>query len=335
MSKSLVTASPPYSEVTSLFRDDPPIAWYLAIGSAAITEKPRYIGSEGPRPLPPAARCGFTIGTDEPRPLPPAAECGFIGTTALGPFHQRPNVTSAPQPKPYTMPCAARELCLVQNRTPQAPDGHLCRGVCGRRLHGLCGEVEDPDSDEPMHRICQTCAIAKATATGSSSGGKSMSTGKRKADNTRGHGNIGTSKKHASDSKSKSRTWLNFGQKIEILGLLREKVTYGEIARRFKCGATAIGKIAEERAALEEDHELGGRGSASKSTRGGAFPKVCFSSTEVYNKNRMILSRYDIIFYFVLTRFFLFFRGFLGSRLYAALCSITYFLSAVQETIAR
>ncbi|CAM9323539.1 unnamed protein product, partial [Ascophyllum nodosum] len=101
------------------------------------------------------------------------------------------------------------------------------------------------------------------------------STGKRKADNTRGRGNIETSKKHASDSKSKSRTRLNFGQKIELLGLLREKVTYGEIARRLKCGTTAIGKIAKERAVLEEDHALGGgRDCASKSTRGGAFPKV-------------------------------------------------------------
>ena len=162
-----------------------------------------------------------------------------------------------------------------------------------------------------------------------------MSTGKHKADNTRGRGNIGTSKKHASDSKRKSRTRLNFSQKIEILGLLREKVTYGEIARRFKCGATAIGKIAKERVALEEDHALGGRDSASKSTRGGAFPKVCFSSTVVYNKNHMILSRYDMLFYFVLTRFFFFFGGLLESRLYAALCSITYFLSAARETIAK
>ena len=187
------------------------------------------------------------------------------------------------------MTCAARELCRIQDRTPQAPDGYyLCRGVCGRHLHVLCGEVEDADSDEPMHRICQACAIAKATTTGSSGGGKSMSTGTRKADNTRGRGKIGTSKKHASDSKSKSRTRLNFGQKIEILGLLREKVTYGEITRRFKCGATAIGKIDKERAALEEDHALGGRDSASKSTRGGAFPKVRFSSTVVYNKNHMI-----------------------------------------------
>ena len=122
------------------------------------------------------------------------------------------------------MPCAAREQCLIQDRTPKTPDGHLCRGVCGGRLHGLCEEVEDPDSDEPIDRVCQTRAITKATATGSSSGGKSTSTGKRKAHNTRGHGNIRTSKKHASDSKSKSRTRLNFGQKIEILGLLREKV---------------------------------------------------------------------------------------------------------------
>ena len=125
--------------------------------------------------------------------------------------------------------------------------------MCGGRLHGLCEELEDPDSDEPMHRVCQTCAITKATATGSSSGGKSPSTGKRKAHNTRGRGNIGTGKKHASDSKSKSRTRLNFGQKNEILGLLREKIAYGEIARRFKCGATAIGNIAKKRAALEEE----------------------------------------------------------------------------------
>ena len=132
-----------------------------------------------------------------------------------------------------------------------------------------------------------------------------MSTGKRKADSTRGRKNIGTSKKYASDSKRKSRTRLNFGQKIEILELLREKVTYGEIARRFKCGATAIGKIAKERTALEEDHALGGRDSASKSTRGGAFPKVRFSSTVVCNKNHMILSKYNMmLFYFVLTRFF-------------------------------
>ena len=218
----------------------------------------------------------------KPKPLgifPPEGGC----SEGLGAFRFFLNRTeqladlTAPlrhrNPEPYTMPCAAREQCLIRDRTPQAPDSHLCRGVCGGRLHGLCGEVEDPDSDEPIHRICQTCAIAKANATGSSSGGESTSTDKRKADNTRGRGNIGRSKKHASDSKSKSRIRLNFGQKIEILGPLREKVTYGEIARRFKCSATAICKIAKGRAALEEDHALGGRDFASKSRPRGAFPK--------------------------------------------------------------
>ena len=116
-------------------------------------------------------------------------------------------------PEPYTMPCAAREQCLIQDRTPPVPDGHLCRGVCVGRLHGRCGEVEDPDNDEPMHRICQTCAIAKATATGSSRGGKSSSAGKCKADNTRGRGNIGTSKKHASDAV---QTWTGLEEQEEF-----------------------------------------------------------------------------------------------------------------------
>ena len=77
------------------------------------------------------------------------------------------------------MPCVAAEQCLIQDHTPEAPDGHVCRGVRGGRLHGLCGEVEDSDSDEPMHRICLACTLAKATTTGSSSAGVSTSAGKR------------------------------------------------------------------------------------------------------------------------------------------------------------
>ena len=156
VSKSLVTTS------TSLFRDDPPIAWYLAIGSVAITGKPCYIETDDPRPLPPAAECGFvkTLWAKLGMRTNHTAEQRNSRTAQLA------DLTAPLNPEPYTMSCAAREQCLIQDRTPQAPDGHLCRGVCGGRLHGLCGEVEDPDSDEPMHRICQTCAIAKATATG-------------------------------------------------------------------------------------------------------------------------------------------------------------------------
>ena len=40
------------------------------------------------------------------------------------------------------MPYAAGELCLQHNHTPVDPHGHQCRGGCGGRLHGNCGDVE-------------------------------------------------------------------------------------------------------------------------------------------------------------------------------------------------
>ena len=58
------------------------------------------------------------------------------------------------------MPCAAGDLCQLPNEELIAPNGHECghecRGGCGGRLHGLCGEVED-GSGTPTHRICHTC----------------------------------------------------------------------------------------------------------------------------------------------------------------------------------
>ena len=58
------------------------------------------------------------------------------------------------------MPCAAGDLCQLPNEELIAPNGHECghecRGGCGGRLHGLCGEVEY-GSDTPTHRICHTC----------------------------------------------------------------------------------------------------------------------------------------------------------------------------------
>ena len=59
------------------------------------------------------------------------------------------------------MPCAAGELCKLADVELIAPNGracgHECRGGCGGKLHGICGEVEDPDGDSPTHRICHTC----------------------------------------------------------------------------------------------------------------------------------------------------------------------------------
>ena len=48
----------------------------------------------------------------------------------------------------------------------KAPDGHKYRGECGDRLHGICGEVQDPDSVNTLSRICVTCLTAKAPAHG-------------------------------------------------------------------------------------------------------------------------------------------------------------------------
>ena len=59
------------------------------------------------------------------------------------------------------MPCAAGELCKLVDGELIAPNGracgHECRRGCGGKLHGICGEVEDPDGDSPTHRICHTC----------------------------------------------------------------------------------------------------------------------------------------------------------------------------------
>ena len=59
------------------------------------------------------------------------------------------------------MPCAAGELCTAPRLTPEPPDFHDCSGACGGRLHGLCGEVEEPDGGNPMHRICHACPAAR------------------------------------------------------------------------------------------------------------------------------------------------------------------------------
>lgn len=59
------------------------------------------------------------------------------------------------------MPCAAGELCTLPGFTPEPPNGSVCRGVCGGRHHGVCGDVEDSDGANSMHRICPACVDAK------------------------------------------------------------------------------------------------------------------------------------------------------------------------------
>ena len=76
------------------------------------------------------------------------------------------------------MPCAAGELCQLSNQTPAAPHGHPCRGGCGGRLHGICGEVAVEGEGEEMHRICHACLSSKQASTAAA--------GKRKAQDAGG-----------------------------------------------------------------------------------------------------------------------------------------------------
>ena len=59
------------------------------------------------------------------------------------------------------MPWAAGELCATPRLTPEPSNGHACRGGCGGRLRILCGKVEEPNGDNPMHRIRHACSVAK------------------------------------------------------------------------------------------------------------------------------------------------------------------------------
>ena len=82
------------------------------------------------------------------------------------------------------MPCAAGELYLVPASTPERPDGHECRGKCGGRLHGLCGEAE-PNCDNPVPRVCHDGHATKRSSQGKAKAVKPQA-GKRKASDTGG-----------------------------------------------------------------------------------------------------------------------------------------------------
>ena len=53
------------------------------------------------------------------------------------------------------MPCAAGELCLWQDSTPKEPDGYICRGGCGGRLYGNCGDVDKEGDTLPPHMYAE------------------------------------------------------------------------------------------------------------------------------------------------------------------------------------
>ena len=96
------------------------------------------------------------------------------------------------------MPCAAGELCLIPDQSLGPNQGHGCRGGCGGRLHGLCGEQEEEDGSE-LYRICPTCASKRFAGAASKA-----AAGKRKARENATSG----SKRKKSGAAKKSRTEL-------------------------------------------------------------------------------------------------------------------------------
>ncbi|CAB1096975.1 unnamed protein product [Ectocarpus sp. CCAP 1310/34] len=168
------------------------------------------------------------------------------------------------------MPCAEGELCLQQDRTPQPPHGHPCKGGCGGRLHGNCGSGFE---DNEQHRICTTC-VAR--------------TSKRKATPAKGAG-AGPSKrqKQTSGGCKKGtgfRARLDNNKKLEILKMLDQKVSHAQIADRFKCLLRFIGTVKAGRQKVETATAAGC--SSQKTARKGDFPEVDEIALDLLDKAR-------------------------------------------------
>ena len=145
------------------------------------------------------------------------------------------------------MPCADGELCHQPDKTPQAPHGHVCHGGCGGRLHGNCGSMV---GDIETRRICCSC-VARA--------GKRKDTGKRKEIPAEGAEGAGagpsqrpTKKKGGSVKAScGARPRVDINGRLDILKLIDAKVSYAQIADRFKCSVRFLATVKSDRKKIE------------------------------------------------------------------------------------
>ena len=147
------------------------------------------------------------------------------------------------------MPCAAGELGLVSACTPKRPDGHECRGKCGGRLHGLCGEA-DPDCDNQCSASAMIALppsdLRRARARRSSPRRESARRQTR-AVLGRGHGRTQSLEQAIRTKKIAPRTRLSNAQNVEILGLLDRKVPHLAIADRYGCGPQTVSIITKKK----------------------------------------------------------------------------------------
>jgi hypothetical protein len=115
--------------------------------------------------------------------------------------------------------------------------------------------------DDEMHRVCSAC-VAK--------------TGKRKATPAEGAG-AGSSKrpkqaKGRGKTGSVSRARPDNNTKLEILKMIDAKVSYAQIADRFRCSVRFLATVRSDRKKIEATVAAGGGG--QKTARKGEFPEV-------------------------------------------------------------
>ena len=144
------------------------------------------------------------------------------------------------------MPCAAGELCLIPDQSLGPNQGHGCRGGCGGRLHGLCGEQDEEDGSE-LYRICPTCASKRFAGAAS----KAVA-GKRK---TRENATSGSKRKKDGAGKKADKTAPRTRLAVEKMALLAEVdkgISQEAVTGRFKCAVRTVQSIKQNRKDIQK-----------------------------------------------------------------------------------
>ena len=155
------------------------------------------------------------------------------------------------------MPSVEGELCHVPATSPKPTEAHGCQGGCGGRLHGTCGSIAD---DNEMHRICSQCLAKREKR-------KAVAPPKRKATAPPKGAGAGKSKAR------KTKKFLIFEQKVEVLDMLQRKVSHESIADGFGCSELTVRQIKADRVMIKEQATKAGTG-GKKISRQGDFPEV-------------------------------------------------------------
>ena len=171
------------------------------------------------------------------------------------------------------MPCAAGELCLIPDQSLGPNQGHGCRGGCGGRLHGLCGEQEEEDGSE-LYRICPTCASKRfAGAASKAAAGKRKAREKATSGSKRKKGGAG---KKA--DRTAPRTRLSVEEKMALLAEVDKGISQETVAGRFKC-AVRPSRASSKTGRTSKSRPTQHGAAASRIARGNSNAYICLLYT--------------------------------------------------------